>query len=72
MAPKAPVTVTVSIGVTSYSPNEPMEGAINRADIAAYQAKNAGRNRIVAIVPEEALPLRVSVELEYTKASASA
>jgi len=42
------ITVTVSIGVASYMPGESQENWIERADRAMYQAKQAGRNRIVS------------------------
>jgi diguanylate cyclase (GGDEF)-like protein len=42
------ISVTVSIGVASYRPGESQESWIERADRAMYQAKQAGRNRIVA------------------------
>jgi diguanylate cyclase len=38
--------ITVSVGVTDFDPNEPVEAAIGRADEALYEAKNNGRNRI--------------------------
>ncbi|MGA2975592.1 MAG: diguanylate cyclase [Spirochaetia bacterium] len=41
------VGVTVSIGVARYSHGESQESWIERADRAMYQAKQAGRNRIV-------------------------
>ena len=36
--------VTVSIGVSSYRPNEPLEDFVTRADGALYEAKHKGRN----------------------------
>jgi diguanylate cyclase (GGDEF)-like protein len=41
------ITVSVSIGVARYRPGESHESWIERADRAMYQAKQAGRNRIV-------------------------
>lgn len=38
--------ITVSVGVTEFDPDEPVEAAIERADGALYEAKNNGRNRI--------------------------
>ncbi|GAA0794510.1 GGDEF domain-containing protein [Marinobacterium sediminicola] len=45
---EARITFTVSIGVTDISSGDlsPVD-AINRADIALYQAKSAGRNRVI-------------------------
>ena len=44
------VNITVSIGVSSYSPTETssVQELIRRADEAMYKAKEAGRNRVVA------------------------
>jgi len=36
--------VTVSIGVSTYRPNEPLEDFVTRADGALYEAKHKGRN----------------------------
>ncbi|MDX1422702.1 MAG: PleD family two-component system response regulator [Kiloniellales bacterium] len=44
----APLTVTASIGVASTSdPQTAAEGLLAQADAALYQAKHAGRNRVV-------------------------
>jgi len=40
--------VTVSIGIAIYRANEPLEDFVTRADSALYEAKHAGRNRVVA------------------------
>ena len=42
------VPVTVSIGVTMAEIHDDVDGLIARADRAMYQAKQAGRNRVVA------------------------
>ncbi len=41
--------VTISFGVTEYHPGEAIDPFLARADKALYQAKEAGRNRIVCI-----------------------
>lgn len=38
--------VTISVGVTKYTPSEDIRSSINRADIALYRAKAQGRNRV--------------------------
>ncbi|WP_296260498.1 MULTISPECIES: GGDEF domain-containing protein [unclassified Pseudomonas] len=42
-----PVTVTVSMGITTFRPGERSDPVLKRADQALYRAKNEGRNRIV-------------------------
>ncbi|MBB4314635.1 sensor domain-containing diguanylate cyclase [Roseospira marina] len=39
--------VTISLGVATWRPGESLEEWVNRADAAMYQAKRAGRNRVV-------------------------
>ena len=39
--------ITVSIGVTQYRPREEISTTLNRADMALYDAKARGRNRVV-------------------------
>ncbi|MBI9074655.1 MAG: diguanylate cyclase [Desulfatibacillum sp.] len=44
--------VTVSIGVTEFSPGEEMESCVKRADQAMYIAKRSGGNQVHFILPE--------------------
>lgn len=46
--PGSDVRATVSIGVTLSVPGEPVDSMIQRADEAMYEAKRAGRDRVVA------------------------
>ena len=39
------VFITFSAGVTLYRAEEPIEAALERADIALYEAKRTGKNR---------------------------
>ncbi|HIJ89496.1 MAG: diguanylate cyclase [Desulfobulbaceae bacterium] len=48
LAVQEEVSITVSLGVTSYRDGDDQEILIKRADTALYQAKNQGRNRVVA------------------------
>jgi diguanylate cyclase len=47
MADQQKVVITFSAGVTPLGSDESMESALKRADGAMYQAKQAGRNRVV-------------------------
>ncbi|WP_411832792.1 GGDEF domain-containing protein [Pseudoxanthomonas mexicana] len=42
------ISITFSAGVACWRPGEPQDALIERADKAMYQAKSAGKNRIVA------------------------
>ncbi len=43
------INVTISVGVSStLRGSDTVEGLVKRADVALYEAKNAGRNRVVA------------------------
>jgi diguanylate cyclase (GGDEF)-like protein/PAS domain S-box-containing protein len=62
---------TASIGFVLFLGHEtPSEELLKRADVAMYQAKQAGRNTIRAFVPEmqEALNLRASLETDLRNA----
>ena len=51
--------ISISIGVAFWSADEmPMEKVFKQADDALYQAKNAGRNRVVTTPPDAAVPLQ--------------
>lgn len=39
--------VTVSLGLIAYQPKESMEDMLKRADIALYEAKHSGRNKVI-------------------------
>ena len=41
--------LTVSIGVAEFRPGEPLSALLARADAGLYQAKSAGRDRVVAV-----------------------
>ena len=45
--------ITLSIGAAQYEPGEAMSALIERADAALYQAKEGGRNRVMAAGPSE-------------------
>ena len=46
--------LTLSIGVGSYQPGDELNTLLNRADVALYQAKQAGRNRVCHAGPAAA------------------
>jgi len=41
------LTITASIGVAAYSKNDDFDSLFEKADRAVYQAKNAGRNKVI-------------------------
>lgn len=47
-----PVSITVSIGVAFHQPERTLEDALAQADACLYEAKLAGRNRVVTFRPE--------------------
>jgi diguanylate cyclase (GGDEF)-like protein/PAS domain S-box-containing protein len=48
------VTGTLSIGVTLNVPGESADSIVSRADVAMYDAKHRGRNRVVALTAPDA------------------
>jgi len=44
------IAITISIGLTQITPLDALNGILSRADKAMYQAKNAGRNRLVSLM----------------------
>jgi len=44
--------VTISIGVTEMTKNDSMESILKKADMAMYEAKNSGRNRVCCFTVE--------------------
>ncbi|HTF96188.1 MAG TPA: GGDEF domain-containing protein [Cellvibrio sp.] len=40
-----PISITVSVGLTEFKPNDNLDSAFERADQALYNAKSSGRNR---------------------------
>ncbi|SFK70587.1 GGDEF domain-containing response regulator [Methylorubrum salsuginis] len=49
---RAPVRLTCSLGVSEWSEGETVEGLLKRADIALYEAKTSGRNRVVSAMTD--------------------
>ncbi len=47
--PEKVVTITISIGITEYSPDERISTFVQRADNAMYISKQKGRNRITRL-----------------------
>ena len=47
------IIITISIGVTQYSPEEELSAFIQRADKAMYSSKQNGRNKVTALIPEQ-------------------
>ena len=51
LASAAATGVTITLGAAACHPDEPVESAIRRADVALYEGKAAGRNRVVMAPP---------------------
>lgn len=50
-----PVQLACSFGVSALGEDETLDGLIKRADVALYEAKASGRDRVVAAAPERPL-----------------
>ncbi len=55
------IPVTISLGVAMLRPNESKESLLERADVAMYEAKSAGRNRVM--IAKDADDIRTLPEL---------
>lgn len=53
MADEKKLLITFSAGVSVWSPGESMDTVIGRADDAMYQAKETGKNKVVAAAPSQ-------------------
>lgn len=49
--PRGPLNISVTIGVSQLQAKEPAEHAISRADVALYEGKRQGRNRVCHATP---------------------
>jgi diguanylate cyclase (GGDEF)-like protein len=52
--PGKPVSVTISVGVTQYSPQETVSSFVQRADKAMYISKQHGKNLVTALLSDQA------------------
>ena len=51
-SPRGPVRLTCSFGISEWTEGETVEGLLKRADIALYEAKTGGRNRVVSAMTD--------------------
>ena len=69
--PESPLFKTISIGCATMQPNDTPETLLKRADAALYEAKNAGRNKVMppSMPPFELSPSRQTAreELGFTQ-----
>ena len=56
--------VTGSLGVAEWTPSESREQWFKKTDHALYRAKSSGRNRVIAWMPEDVLPVAL-VRMEW-------
>ena len=54
----APLTLTLSCGLAELSAGDTVESLMERADRALYEAKNLGKNRVVATIKPTLRELR--------------
>ena len=47
--PASPLKKTISIGYATMEPNDTPESLLKRADVALYQVKNSGRNKVLPL-----------------------
>ena len=68
--PESPIRKTISIGCATMLPNDTPESLLKRADVALYEAKNSGRNKVLPLATAafELSPSRQNAreELSYT------
>ncbi|NJK51336.1 diguanylate cyclase [Candidatus Gracilibacteria bacterium] len=66
------VTITVSIGIASYYPDDDsLDTILKRADLALYEAKERGRNQTIANIPVERSQLNLNEPLRIKGRSSS-
>lgn len=74
--PESPIRKTISIGCATMQPDDTPETLLKRADVALYEAKNSGRNKVLPLASAafELSPSRQSAreELSYTTAAPNA
>ncbi|MDX2094873.1 MAG: PleD family two-component system response regulator [Alphaproteobacteria bacterium] len=73
--PESPIRKTISIGCATMQPNDTPESLLKRADVALYEAKNSGRNKVLPLAASafELSPSRQTAreELSYTTISSN-
>ncbi len=55
--PDSPIKKTISIGYATMQPNDTPESLLKRADLALYEAKNSGRNKVLPLIGDAAYEL---------------